>query len=242
MRGLLSLLKPAKPVQPPIFEPVFQKMEWESVGKQSRHMRDIFEDEFQALKSISMLSSAVSEAGDEARRIAFVSSEGGMAASAMTISLGRLLSYTNMRVAALDFAINEPFLSQLLDEEAFGLTNAINEDCAMSDALYGDDKSTLNLIPVGTRRMTIEALLSNRALLPILEALDLAYDRLLLDFGAMNSRFHADKIASFAPYIIIIGNGDDKHRKMIDQYRRYSDKCEIAVMMADAPHEERLAA
>lgn len=242
MRGLFSLLKPVKSVQPLSFEPIHQPIEWEAVGKQSRHLRSVFEDEFQALKSISMLSSAVSEAGETAKHIAFVSSEGGIVASAVAISLGRLLSYTNMRVAALDFAVNEPFLSQLVSEEAYGLTNSLYDDCSISDIIYGDNKSTLNIIPIGSRRVTIEALLSNRALLPILEALGLAYDRLLFDFGAMNSRFHADKIASFASYIIIIGEGDDKHRKMIDQYSRYNDKCEIVVMMADSAHEERLAA
>jgi Mrp family chromosome partitioning ATPase len=180
--------------------------------------------------------------GEQARRIAFVSSESGLEASAMTIALGRKLSESSMRVIALDLALNSPTLSKLCGEKALGISDILSEKASFADVILGDTQSKLNIIATGQSPLTLEAMLGHRRMPLMFEAISLSYDRVLLDFGTLNSRFYADRIGQLATFVVIVGLGNAKHQAMIDLYSRYKAEgaIEIAVMMADATMDSKI--
>jgi Mrp family chromosome partitioning ATPase len=216
--------------------------EWVKTSDDPRHMRRMFEADIGAISSVSRLVDHINEQGEGARRIAFVSSESGMEASAISIALGRKMAIDPLRVVALDMAISNPFLSKLVSTEAIGLCDVLRGENSIAESILGDDRSNLNIIPVGMTRMTLEAVFNNEHLPDVLEAVSLAYDRILLDFGAANSRFYADKIAAIATFVVVVGRGDDKHRRLIELYKRYDKTLDMAIILADAVVEERRAA
>jgi Mrp family chromosome partitioning ATPase len=167
-----------------------------------------------------------------------VSSESGIEASAITLSLGRKLSDSAMRVIAIDMALTKPTLSQIVDEKSIGLTDMLVKGTSFAEAIQGDEQSRLNIISAGTCALTLESMFTHRRMDLTFEAVTRSYDRVIMDFGALNSRYYADKISQLATYVIVVGLGDAKHQQLVDLYARYRETVDLCVMMADATMNE----
>lgn len=216
--------------------------DWVNTGVNPEHLRHIFEADNHAIKAVSALVSHVDDMGEQARRIAFVSSESGLEASAMALALGRKLSESTMRVIALDMALNAPTLSKLCGDKALGISDILGEKASFADSILGDSQSKLNILATGQSALTLESMLGHRRMPLMFEAVSRSYDRVLLDFGTLNSRFYADRITQLATFVVIVGLGNAKHQAMIDLYSRYKSEgtIEIAVMMADATIDNKV--
>jgi Mrp family chromosome partitioning ATPase len=209
---------------------------WVATSNDKEAIRRLFVAENGALTSVAALSFRINQLGENARRVAFLSADNGMEAASMAVMIGRHMAKESLRIACVDMAVTQPSISRLLDEENLGLNDLLTNQAEFLEIIYGDDKSTLNIIPCGKARLTAEALFAAHNLNYVLDALTCSYDRIVMDFGALNSRFFADKIASVATTVVIVGSGNIRHQNLIDLYTKYthSERIELMVIMADA--------
>ena len=143
-----------------------------------------------------------------AARAVVVSPEGDEA-SALTIMLVRELADRGVRVILIDMTGSGEIGRSMLDGKNLpGITNLLVSDKHFSDVIHGDHYSQAEIIPLGDHDPA-RAMQSVGRLPMILNALQSAYDLVVIDGGAVTVREMKHLIADGTELILGVVNPDD---------------------------------
>ena len=195
---LAATLEPAVPAEElaeePVEEPVAEIEQSESgPGDESGNGPEIepeSEDDM-AMARLRPDEIAVSDAADrlidsDAGRVVFVSPEGDEA-TAVSVTVAREMADAGLRVVFLDLTWSGAPSAAMLDDAPMpGITDLLAAQARFADVVHGDLYSDCHVIPAGTADRH-RAMQAAERLPMILEALDSAYDIVVVECGATDA-------------------------------------------------------
>lgn len=119
------------------------------------------------------------------RSIVFTSGKGGVGKSTLTLGVGRALAEAGRKVVIIDTDIGLNNLDVLMNVESkviYDLTDVIAGRCRLSQALIGDCKSRLSLLP--STHSYSECLIDGQNLKAVINRLKTSYEYVFIDCPA----------------------------------------------------------
>jgi uncharacterized protein involved in exopolysaccharide biosynthesis/Mrp family chromosome partitioning ATPase len=148
-------------------------------------------------------------AGSDVGRAVFISPEGDEA-TAVSVTVARSLADAGLRTLFLDLTWSGAPSSAMLEEEGrAGITDLLASRAQFADIIHGDLYSGCHVVPAGTVD-PVEAMRAADRLPAILEALDDAYDVVVIECGAADAQTIADVTAADSE--VLIGALDPRNR------------------------------
>jgi len=148
-------------------------------------------------------------AGSDVGRAVFISPEGDEA-TAVSVTVARSLADAGLRTLFLDLTWSGAPSSAMLEEEGrAGITDLLAARAQFADIIHGDLYSGCHVVPAGTVD-PVEAMRAADRLPAILEALDDAYDVVVIECGAADAQTIADVTAADSE--VLIGALDPRNR------------------------------
>lgn len=136
----------------------------------------------ESMRAISAYLRIHMEAEPESRFFNFTSAGSNEGKSTVIGSLARQMASEGMKVLVIDCDLRQPVITQIFGLKGkFGLTDLLNEDCTLAEAVNKDELSGAHIIGKGTLRDTNIISRGNPVWLEIKKKLLKMYDVVLLD-------------------------------------------------------------
>jgi polysaccharide biosynthesis transport protein len=171
------------------------------------------------VESVSRLAARLDAAGQPTRRTLILASEASLAATGVTLALGRQFAAMGRRVVMVDLDEDNRALSAIAGGGAAGLAELLAGQASFTEIIHRDPNSRAHLVPLGWIDPASAGVIEDDRLTFALNALTRTYDVVLVLAGRLAAGSEAfGRLAGFATDAVVIGGASAADPAVVSAY------------------------
>jgi tyrosine-protein kinase Etk/Wzc len=185
--------------------------------------------------TIDDIATALREAGEAGKRVAFISAAPGNGSTLTAIAVARALA-RDARVVMVDLALERPELASItLDPRTPGIADLVRGTASFAQIITRDRISRVQVVPAGRVGSDAATIFMSERLNIAIDALSRTYDHVVIDAGAA-PYVPADRIARLASCgVLVAGDMTEEAANTMSDHLASAGFSDIAVFTGSAP-------